>query len=149
MKTTTTKRRSPSPNPTRASLRELPEVELSDYRVRRNRFARLIARGGIELAHEGPSAASLSEIPEVDAGSARSRRNVYAARIAKAGGIKLQVGRGRPARDEEVGVTVTRSVRLPPASWKEIERLARTEGITAHAFVRRAIVERVQRRGAR
>lgn len=52
----------------------------------------------------------------------------------------LQVGRGRPRGGAETGPTVLKSVRLPPAIWKELERRARAEGVAVHALVRKAIL---------
>ena len=126
--------------PSAQSLRELPEVDISSYRVRRNRFAARSAREGVVVAHEGPVRASLREIPEADFAKVRVRRNPYAHRIQK-GGVVLQVGRGRPPRDAEVGPTVTKSVRLPPAVWAKLERQARLEGIALHALLRRVIMD--------
>jgi hypothetical protein len=51
-----------------------------------------------------PSKRSLREIPEVDLRQVRVRRNRYARRIA-AGGLVVQVGRGRPKRLIESGGT--------------------------------------------
>ncbi|HEY4059080.1 MAG TPA: hypothetical protein VGM39_20835 [Kofleriaceae bacterium] len=72
-------------NPTAESLRELPEIDFSKYRIHRNPYAARIAREGFELVHDGPSAASLAEIPEVDWATVRVRRNPYAAIIAREG----------------------------------------------------------------
>lgn len=130
--------------PTAASLRELPPIDFDRYRVRRNRFARRIAREGTEVTHESPSQASLEAIPEADFDRAVVRPNPYAKRIA-AGAMILQEGRGRPPRDAQVGPTVPRSVRLPPSAWSKLEQLARTEGTTVHALVRRAIAELLER----
>lgn len=130
--------------PTAASLRDMPEVDMRRYRVKPNRLAARIAREGVEVAHEGPSRASLEAIPEVDFASASVRKNRYAARIQKAG-IVLQVGRGRPRREAETGPTVTKSVRLPPAVWAKLEKRARAEGIAVHALLRRAILELAER----
>ncbi|MBI2389973.1 MAG: ribbon-helix-helix protein, CopG family [Deltaproteobacteria bacterium] len=137
-------RNSRSREPTAATLRELPAVDFERYRVRRNRFARRVAREGIAVAHESPSRSSLEEIPEADFDRTTVRSNPYAKRVA-AGALILQEGRGRPRRDAEVGPTVTRSVRLPPAAWDELERRARREGTTVHALVRRAIAELLER----
>ena len=126
--------------PTRLSVREMPEIDFSRFRIRKNRFAKRIAREGIEVLHEGPSARSLREMPELDLNRAKVRRNPYAHRI-RAGGITLQVGRGRPTRDQEVGPTVTRSIRLPPRLWAQLEKRARAEGIAVHALLRRAIAK--------
>jgi hypothetical protein len=128
-------------DPTAASLREMPELDLRSYRVKPNRFAARIAREGIVVAHEGPSRTSLEAIPEADFSSARVRKNPYMARIRRAGIVVLQVGRGRPRRGAETGPTVTKSVRLPPAVWAKLEKRARGEGIAMHALLRRALLE--------
>jgi hypothetical protein len=130
--------------PSRTSLREMPEVDFARYRVRRNRFARRIAREGFALVHDEPTRASLRAIPEADFSRARVRRNPYAAQI-RAAGVTLQVGRGRPNAAAEVGPTVTKSVRLPPAVWARLAKRARAEGVAVHALVRRAILELVDR----
>lgn len=130
--------------PSTQSLREMPEIEFSRFRVRKNRFAKRIAAQGIEVMHEGPSRSSLKAIPEADFSRQKVRRNPYAKRIA-ATGIVLQVGRGRPERGGEVGPTVTKSVRLPPALWVELEKRARAEGVAVHALIRHAIVDLIRR----
>jgi hypothetical protein len=89
-----------------------------------------------------PSAQSLREIPEVDL--SRGRANPYTARIAVEG-VELQIGARRPAAGKEVGPTVTRTVRLPPAVWRAVERVARRQGLSVHAALRVAIAEWVQR----
>ena len=130
--------------PKATSLRDMPKVDVRHYRVKRNRFAARIAREGVVVAHEGPSRASLEAIPEADFASARVRKNRYAARIRTVG-IVLQVGRGRPRREDETGPTVTKSVRLPPAVWAKLEKRARSEGIAVHALLRRALLELAER----
>src|SRR5262245_52002506 len=97
-------------NPSPASLRELPEIDLTRYRARRNPYAALIAREGATLVHDEPSASSLAEIPEVDLARARIRRSSLAGR-AKHAVIRLKSGRGRPKRGQEVGPTPARSIR--------------------------------------
>jgi len=118
---------------------DVPEIDFSAYRVRKSRFSKRIAKEGLELVHDGPSRASLAEIPEADFGQVRVRRSPYAARI-KASGLSLQVGKGRPKHGTETGPTILKSVRLPPAVWKELERRARAEGVAVHALVRKAIL---------
>lgn len=86
-----------------------------------------------------PSRASLRDIPEIDFTIARIRRNPYAAAIMKSG-ITIQVGRGRPRKLLEVGVTTPRSVRFPAAVWKRIEVRAKARGLTLHAALREAIL---------
>jgi len=134
--------------PSAASLREMPEVDVRC--AIRNPFARTLARTGIrfvliaptkgsKVTVEGePSAESLREMPEVD--MSRSKRNPERFAIPMAEhGITLQIGRGRPVAGEEVGATLTRSVRFPASVWKEIERAAAREGISVHAALRRAV----------
>ena len=94
--------------------------------------------------HKEPSAASLKEIPEVDFARARVRKNPYAARIAKEG-ITVQVGRGRPKRLHEVGVTSPRSVRFPDEVWRMLEARAKRRGLTLHAALREAILAWIKR----
>ena len=69
MKTETIKRQL---SPTAASLRELPEIDFTKYRIRRNPYAGRIKREGVKVVHDEPSAAALAEMPEVD--FARVRR---------------------------------------------------------------------------
>lgn len=130
--------------PSASSLREVPEVDFRRYRRgRANPFARKMRAEGWQLVHEGPSAASLREMPELSVG-VTGRRNPYAKRI-KAGGIELQVGRGRPRTGKELGPTVVKSVRLPPALWKRLEQQAREKGVALHALVRSALVDWLDR----
>jgi hypothetical protein len=134
--------------PSKRSLREIPEVDLANYRVRKNPFARKAREDGIQIATppprgrvargRAPSKASLREIPEVSATGAM--RNPYSARVAQAGGVVLQVGRGRPKRGEEVGETIPKSVRFPVTTWRELEKRARKEGLSLHAALRLAIL---------
>lgn len=125
--------------PRSLSWSEVPEVDFGAYRVKQNRFAKRIKREGILLLHDAPSAASLKEIPEADFDRVKVRRSNYAARI-KSGGLTLQVGRGRPPAGTEAGITVPKSVRLPPAVWRELEKRAKAEGVAVHALVRKAIL---------
>lgn len=143
-----------SPEPSRGSLRAMPEVDFGAYRVRKNPFAKRIAREGIEIIlgsaaptqpalERGPSRSSLREMPEVDLAKV-ARRNVYARRIAEEG-ISLQIGRGRPKRGEEMGPTVPRSVRLPEPVWELLAARAKKEGIPIHAALRAAVLEWLRR----
>lgn len=132
------KSRSKARGPSAASLREMPEVTLESYRVRRNPYAKRIAREGIQVVHDGPSAASLAEIPEVDFKYATQRPNRYAARAAESA-ARIQYGRGRPPRGTEVGATATRSVRLPAAIWAALEAEAKQRSTTVHALLRELI----------
>jgi hypothetical protein len=122
------------------SLREIPPVDFARYRAgKRNPYAKRMKAEGWELVHEGPSRASLREIPGLGR-NAVGGPNPYVKRI-HAQGIELQVGRGRPSRGAEVGPTLVKSVRLPPAVWKRLERSARVEGVALHAVVRAALLE--------
>ena len=123
---------------------EVSDVNFGVYQLKQNRFAKRVKKEGILLVHDAPSPASLKAIPEADFGRVQVRRSSYAERI-KAGGLTLQVGRGRPRGGAETGPTVLKSVRLPPAIWKELEKRARTEGIAVHALVRRAILALLRR----
>ena len=93
-----------------------------------------------------PSGASLRAVPELPATS-KGTPNPYAKRIA-AQGIELHVGRRRPTRRKEVGPRVVKSVRLPLAVWKRLEKHARSEGVAMHALVRAALLEWLARRVA-
>jgi hypothetical protein len=124
--------------PSSATLRELPEIDFTAYRVVRNPYAKRIQREGIELEHDGPSRTSLAAIPEADLGRAVVRTSPYARRIA-AEGLWIQVGRGRPRRGLEVGPTPARSVRLPETVWKALEAEARREKVSLHAVLRYAV----------
>jgi len=119
-------------------------VDFGVYQIKHNHYAKRVKREGILFVHDSPSAASLKEIPEADFGRVKVRRSNYAARI-KAGGLTLQVGRGRPRAGAEAGTTVPKSVRLPPAIWKELEKRARAEGVAVHALVRKAILAMLRR----
>ena len=126
------------------SLREMPEVDFTKYRVRRNPYAARIAREGIEVAHDGPSPASLVEMPEADFGRSRARPNKYAAK-AVAAASKVQYGKGRPRKGSEVGSTPSRSLRLPEAVWQALESEARERATTVHALLREVVVTHVSR----
>ncbi len=68
-----------------------------------------------------------------------ARRNPYAARIARDGYV-VNVKRGRPPKGSEAGPTVTKSVRLPPEVWEQLEASARARGIALHALLRAALL---------
>jgi len=118
-----------SATPTKRTLRELPEIDLARYQARPNRFAMRVQKEGIEIVHDSPSAASLAEMPEVDLSTARRRLPVT-----------LQVGKGRPPRGEEVGPTSVRSIRLPAAVWRSLEKRATRQHMTVHSLLRTAVV---------
>jgi hypothetical protein len=118
---------------------EVSSIDFGAYQLKQNRFAKRVKKEGIVLVHDSPSPASLKAIPEADFGRVKVRRSSYAERI-KVSGITLQVGRGRPRGGAGTGPTVLKSVRLPPAIWKELEKRARAEGVAVHALVRKAIL---------
>jgi hypothetical protein len=125
-------------------MREMPEIDFSAYRVRRNPYAARIRREGVQLVHREPSARSLAQIPEIDFRYARVRRNPYVSRAAESA-AKVQYGRGRPRAGSEVGPTQTRSLRLPADIWKALERDARERGTTVHALLRELVAAHVAR----
>jgi hypothetical protein len=133
-----------TPEPTRGSLRAAPEVNVSELHARRNPYAAVIERDGVEIVHDGPSAASLAEIPEVQF-DAPARRSPYAERLA-AELRKVRVGRGRPRAGEEVGATSTRSIRLSAGIWDALEAEARRTSTTLHAVLRAAVTGYLRQR---
>ena len=105
------------------------------------------------------SKASLREIPEQRLVKGNWRRNPYIDRIRKDGltfqiegeePIVLRRGAGRPKRGEEVGPTVTLTLRLPARAVDVLKASAKKAGTTVHAEVRAAVAERAakQRRSA-
>ena len=122
--------------PSAASLRAMPELDFTSYRVRRNPYAARIAREGAHVVHDEPTAASVAEMPEAELDAARVRRNPYASRAAE---TRLQYGRGRPRGGNEVGPTPTRSLRLPVSQWQALDAEARARGTTTHALLREII----------
>jgi len=123
---------------------EVSDIDFGAYQLKQNRFAKRVKKEGFLLVHDAPSPASLKAIPEADFGRVKVRRSNYAERI-KTGGLTLQVGRGRPRGGTETGPTVVKSVRLPPAIWKELEKRARADGVAVHALVRKAILALLRR----
>lgn len=90
-----------------------------------------------------PSASSLREMPEMNFSRAE-RRNPYAARIDR-DGYSVHVRRGRPRRGSETGPTVTKSVRLPPEVWAQLQERASAEGVPLHALLRAALIAWLER----
>lgn len=132
--------------PSAASVRELPEIDFSRSRVRRNLYATRIAREGIQLHHHEPSPDSLAELPEARFSVAsRLRRNPYTSRAAESAS-RLQYGRGRPLVENEVGPTKPRSIRLPDVVWTELEAEAKARSTTVHALLRELITIYVENR---
>lgn len=91
-------------------------------------------------AQREPSKRSLREIPEVDFREGRVKRNPYARKIAT-DGLVVRVGRGRPKRLLETGLTTPRSVRFSEEIWALLERRAKAKGLTLHAALRQAILD--------
>lgn len=88
-----------------------------------------------------PSAASLREIPPVDLSKTVSfGRGPEALRRAL---DWSRTKRGRPPKGERAAGTVTRSLRLPEAAWKALEKAARRRKTTVHALIREAIAEKL------
>ena len=133
--------------PSKRSLREIPEVDFSCYQVRRNRFAMRVQKTGVELDHEGPSPESLTEIPEINFTTAQARRRPR--QQAKAAALHLQIGKGRPPRGSEVGPTTVRSIRLPAAVWRSLEKRATRQHMTVHSILRTAVVSYLESPAAR
>ena len=59
--------------------------------------------------------------------------------------LHLLPRRGRPRADEAVPPVKTKSVKMPPAFWDELQSLSRAKGITIHAAMRSALLEWVER----
>lgn len=88
-----------------------------------------------------PSAASLREIPPIDFSKAISfGRGPEALQRAL---TWARAKRGRPKKGERAAGTVTRSLRLPEAAWKALEKAAKRQGTTVHALIRQAIAEKL------
>lgn len=133
MRKPTSKRRI---EPSAASIVEMPEIDFTGARARRNPYAARIAREGVQIVHDEPTRESLAAIPEVD--FARASRNPYADRLAR-DLQALTVGRGRPRAGENVGPTTVRSVRLPARIWEALEAEAAARKLTVHAILRAAV----------
>ncbi len=129
-------------SPTATSLRELPEIDFTQYRIRRNPYAGRMKREGVKVVHHEPSTAALIEMPEVDFDHARVRPNKFAIQADKVAS-KIQHGKGRPRKGDEVGITPARSLRLPETVWRALEREAQERVTTVHALLRELIVTHV------
>lgn len=88
--------------------------------ARRNAFAGAGEPGG-------PSLAALWEMPELTRGAVLLRR-------------------GHPGKGQR-RTTVVRSVRLPEALWKDLERTARAKHLNLHQAMRAALIGWVRRAG--
>jgi hypothetical protein len=129
-------------DPSDRSLEELPEIDFSKFRIRRNPYAARIAREGYKVVHDEPSAASLAQMPEVDFARARVRANTFAGRAGKAAS-NIQYGKGRPRVGNEVGRTPSRSLRLPAPLWQALELEALERMTTVHALLRELVVTHI------
>jgi macrodomain Ter protein organizer (MatP/YcbG family) len=99
--------------PSASSLKEMPEVDFSKAKLRRNPYAERIAKTGIEIVVPGE----------------KTRKIVIRSR------------KGRPGKSKEIGKTVQKSVRFPDDIWNELEKKARAQGKTLHEVLREAILE--------
>ena len=124
--------------PSTLSLKEMPEIDFSSYRIRRNPYAARIEREGVQLSHRGPSAASLKDMPEADFSRIRVRHNKYVASAAEKA-AKIQYGKGRPRKGDESGLAASRTLRLPAPIWKALEKEARERSTTVHALLRELV----------
>ena len=124
--------------PSTLSLKEMPEIDFSCYRIHRNPYPARIEREGVQLSHQGPSAASLRDMPEADFSRIPVRPNKYAASAAEKAS-KIQYGKGRPRKGAESGPTPARTLRLPTAIWKALEQEARERSTTVHALLRELV----------
>ena len=98
--------------PAAAALREMPEVDFEKAKLRRNPYAKEIARKGIEICLPGRA----------------SRR------------LHIQSGNGRPVKAAELEKTIPGSVRFPDSIWLELEKRAAKQGRTLHSVLREAIL---------
>jgi hypothetical protein len=57
--------------------------------------------------------------------------------------MDIHRGRGRPRRGE-VALSRQVNLRIPLPLWAEIERLAGIAGVTAHAWMRKALQDQVK-----
>lgn len=89
-------------------------------RVRRNAFSGAGERGG-------PSLAALWEMPELASDAILLRRG--------------HPGKGKSRK------TVVRSLRLPAATWKEVERRAKSRHLNLHQAMRAALLGWLRRTG--
>ncbi len=138
------KKAAASDGPRAVSLKEMPEIDFSRYRLRRNPYAPRIKREGVQLSHREPSETSLKEMPEADFSRTRVRPNKYVASAAEKA-AKIQYGRGRPRKGEETGPTSSRTIRLPASIWKALEQEARVRSTTVHALLRELVATYVTR----
>ena len=88
-----------------------------------------------------PSAASLREMPPLDFSKSVSFGRGPAALQRALDWSRTK--RGRPKHGERATGTITRSLRLPEAAWKALEKIAKQQGTTVHALIRQAIAEKL------
>jgi Ribbon-helix-helix protein, copG family len=90
---------------------------------------------------EEPTAASLEAMPEFNFERAKQfGRGPKALEAALKAG-RMHRRRGHPGKDAERIPTSPRSLRLPDASWEELERRAEKQGTTVHALLRELVIE--------
>ena len=54
--------------------------------------------------------------------------------------------RGRPKNGEVIEPVKTKSVKMPPAFWKDFQGIASNEGMTLHSAMRAALIEWAEKR---
>lgn len=105
-----TKRASPVQEPSRASLREMPERRAGSKKARPNKFAAKIAKaGGLTYQVDG-------EEPRW-----------------------IPLPKGRPKKGVEVENSTPRSVRLPDSVWERLQELAKERGVGVHTLLRKLV----------
>jgi hypothetical protein len=110
--------------PSKASLRAMPEVDFSRGPVRRNRLLpRMLAEG---YTYPGPGGKPIRVTPE---------------EVEERVLLRLQQRVGHPKKGEEVGPTTTRSIRFPKKVWAELEKRAKKEGKPLHAAMRAVLLD--------
>jgi hypothetical protein len=105
--------------PSKASLRAMPEFDMSKAKfVRHNPYAAGIRKaGGYTIAVDG-------------------KKPCF-----------VRVGAGRPKQGQNVGPSSVRSIRLPDALWEELAARAAAHSVTLHAELRAAIAKHLRRTG--
>ena len=92
--------------------------------------------------HPGPSAESLREIPEVDLDNAIFMKGRGPEARANAFAYSAAV-RGRPRKGEQAAGSQAKSIRLPDATWAELEREAKAHKISLHQLLRIIVARHV------
>lgn len=116
MKKATKKQREPS----KASLKEMPEVDLSKGRTRRrNPHAKRIEQDGGYFVH-----------------------------VDGAKPYFVRTKQGRPEKGALSATSSTKSVRFSEDVWDAVQQSAESKGITLHAALREAVVEWLRKNAA-